>query len=353
MRAPERNPSSIPAVGSGDGIRDRHRVLLAAIGAPGEHGWRCTSRRPVPVRSTSRSPTSGPPAPSCTARPASRPVITRRRSTPPSAGAGGRPRPSVAVEPDWPSGYYEVHPDDRRRRQGPPQPTPSSSCVRTSRRPPHGSCSRCRRTPGTPTTTSAAATSTPAPPRSRCSARWRPGYLYKPPGAGQRVTSLHPPDPQSASHVGYLRMNHLSPYGGSAGWPNWELPFVRVGGAGGLRDRRRHERRPRGASRAARRRTRRTGCTCRSATTSTGPARCATPSRGSSPAAATLRSSPGTPRSGRCATRIRPAPTAPDRRPRWSATRASSSATRSTTPSDRPSSPRSGRITSSSGPRTT
>ncbi len=53
-----------------------------------------------------------------------------------------------------------------------------------------------------------------------------PGYLYKPPGAGQRVTSLYPPDPQSASHVGYLRMNHLSPYGGSAGWPNWELPFV-------------------------------------------------------------------------------------------------------------------------------
>ncbi|MGB0113650.1 MAG: N,N-dimethylformamidase beta subunit family domain-containing protein [Ilumatobacteraceae bacterium] len=53
-----------------------------------------------------------------------------------------------------------------------------------------------------------------------------PGYLFKPPGAGQRVTSLFPPDPQSASHVGYLRMNHLSPYAGSAGWPNWELPFV-------------------------------------------------------------------------------------------------------------------------------
>ena len=53
-----------------------------------------------------------------------------------------------------------------------------------------------------------------------------PGYLYKPPGAGQRVTSIHPPDPQSASHVGYLRMNHLSPYGGSAGWPNWSLPFI-------------------------------------------------------------------------------------------------------------------------------
>ena len=54
-----------------------------------------------------------------------------------------------------------------------------------------------------------------------------PGYLSKPPGAGQRVTSLHPPDHQSAAHVGYLRLNHLSPWGGSAGWPNWELPFVK------------------------------------------------------------------------------------------------------------------------------
>jgi hypothetical protein len=54
-----------------------------------------------------------------------------------------------------------------------------------------------------------------------------PGYLSKPPGAGQRVTSLHPPDRQSASHVGYLRLNHLSPWGGSAGWPNWSEPFIR------------------------------------------------------------------------------------------------------------------------------
>ncbi len=53
------------------------------------------------------------------------------------------------------------------------------------------------------------------------------GYLAKPDGAGQRVTSLFPPDEQSASHVGYNIMNHLSPYAGSAGWPNWELPFVR------------------------------------------------------------------------------------------------------------------------------
>jgi hypothetical protein len=52
------------------------------------------------------------------------------------------------------------------------------------------------------------------------------GYLDKPPGAGRRVTTTHPPDPQMATHVGYLRLNHLSPYAGSAGWPDWELPFV-------------------------------------------------------------------------------------------------------------------------------
>lgn len=53
-----------------------------------------------------------------------------------------------------------------------------------------------------------------------------PGYLHKPPGAGQRVSSIGQPDPQMAAHVGYLQLNRLSPYAGSAGWPNWELPFL-------------------------------------------------------------------------------------------------------------------------------
>jgi hypothetical protein len=53
-----------------------------------------------------------------------------------------------------------------------------------------------------------------------------PGYLHKPPGQGRRVTVLHPPDPQMTAHVGYLTLNHLSPWAGSAGWPDWELPFL-------------------------------------------------------------------------------------------------------------------------------
>jgi hypothetical protein len=54
-----------------------------------------------------------------------------------------------------------------------------------------------------------------------------PGYLFKPPGAGRRVTNVFTPDPQMAAHRGYLAANHLSPYAGSAGWPDWELPFLR------------------------------------------------------------------------------------------------------------------------------
>ena len=52
------------------------------------------------------------------------------------------------------------------------------------------------------------------------------GYLHKPPGAGRRVTTTHPPDPDMNTHVGYLRRHRLSPYAGSAGWPDWEQPFL-------------------------------------------------------------------------------------------------------------------------------
>jgi len=53
-----------------------------------------------------------------------------------------------------------------------------------------------------------------------------PGLLAKPPGAGRRVTVVHAPDRQMAAHIGYLTLNHLTPWAGSAGWPDWELPFL-------------------------------------------------------------------------------------------------------------------------------
>ena len=53
-----------------------------------------------------------------------------------------------------------------------------------------------------------------------------PGYLSKPPGPGRRVTTLQRDDQRMAAHVGYLQLNHLSPWAGSAGWPDWEQPFL-------------------------------------------------------------------------------------------------------------------------------
>ncbi len=53
-----------------------------------------------------------------------------------------------------------------------------------------------------------------------------PGYLHKPLGKGRRVTGTGAPDPQNAAHVGYITLNHLSSYAGSAGWPDWEQPFI-------------------------------------------------------------------------------------------------------------------------------
>jgi hypothetical protein len=60
------------------------------------------------------------------------------------------------------------------------------------------------------------------------------GYLYKPPGKGRRVTGTGAPDPQNAAHVGYIQLNHLSSYAGSAGWPDWEMPFVQWAEAEGF-----------------------------------------------------------------------------------------------------------------------
>jgi len=53
-----------------------------------------------------------------------------------------------------------------------------------------------------------------------------PGFLRKPADLGWRVTDVVPPDPNRIAHRGYKAVYHLSDWCGSAGWPNWELPFV-------------------------------------------------------------------------------------------------------------------------------
>ncbi len=52
------------------------------------------------------------------------------------------------------------------------------------------------------------------------------GYLHKPQGRGRRVTTTQPPDPDMSAHIGYKQIHHLSAWAGSAGWPDWEWPFL-------------------------------------------------------------------------------------------------------------------------------
>jgi hypothetical protein len=162
-----------------------------------------------------------------------------------------------------------------------------------------------------------------------------PGYLYKPPGAGQRVTSIHPPTrsrpprrlPADEPPVAVRRLGGLA---------RLERAVRRVGRARGLRDRRRHQRRPRGAPRAARARV------AVLAVPVDRPRRVLV--------GADARHGGGVHRPGRHAaffsgntsfwqvrSRTRRVPTAPGRRRRWSATRACSSATPCSAPIARPS----------------
>lgn len=53
-----------------------------------------------------------------------------------------------------------------------------------------------------------------------------PGFLFKPPGFGRRVAATHGVDRDRAAHSGYKLVNGLSDWCGSAGWPDWEQPFV-------------------------------------------------------------------------------------------------------------------------------
>jgi hypothetical protein len=62
-----------------------------------------------------------------------------------------------------------------------------------------------------------------------------PGFLSKPDGKGQRVAAAYGDDPRIEHHVRYVLDNGVSEWSGSAGWPNWELPFVRWAEAHGHR----------------------------------------------------------------------------------------------------------------------
>lgn len=148
-----------------------------------------------------------------------------------AAGCGWSTTLRIATDTDWRSGFYEVQvePVDRWPR---------------GRRPPAGSDlaffvvrpARARRDRpllvlgtntwlayndwgGTNLYTGATHVSWDRP--------LAPGLLAKPEGAGRRVAVTNPPDVRMNAHVGYLQLEKLSPWAGSAGWPNYEAGFVR------------------------------------------------------------------------------------------------------------------------------
>ena len=167
---------------------------------------------------------------------AERDVPVGAHATPPDASERGCGWPGAAeirIGPEWRSGYYEVRMDidvDGKRRTG---------YAFFVVRPAVGAQSSILLALGTNTWhayndfggrnlyTGATQVSLQRP--------MAPGYLVKPPGLGERVTNVVDGDRLQTAHVGYLRLNHLSPYAGSAGWPNWELPFVRWAERNGYR----------------------------------------------------------------------------------------------------------------------
>jgi hypothetical protein len=131
---------------------------------------------------------------------------------------------TVTAGPDWRSGYYEVQltieVNGKRRRDHaffvlrPPADSPNRILLQLATNTWYAYNDFGGRNLYTGST------------RSSLQRPMALGYLHKPAGAGRRVTTTNPPDPDMNTHVGYLRRHHLSGYAGSAGWPDWELPFV-------------------------------------------------------------------------------------------------------------------------------
>ncbi len=313
----------------------------------------CTCRRPVDGPCPSRWRASGPSARSCSrdaAVPADDHPTPARCAQP--TGAAGRRRCVLDVDPAWRSGYYEVvleiDVDGKRRREprvlrraardrcadrADPAGAVHQHLARLQRlrrpQPLHG------RHPGVAAAADVA--------RATCTSRR--GSV----GGSPSIAPARPADGRARRLPRGSTTCRRTP--GSAGWPDWELPFLAVGRARGLRHRRRHQRRPRGPPRAAPGRRAATAVPVRRARrVLVGPD--ARHRRGlHRPAVATPPSSPATPPFWQVRLED-PTPEGP------AATMVGYKGFFKQRPgvrhrSGRPSSPASGRTTSSSGPRTT
>ncbi|MGZ8762607.1 MAG: N,N-dimethylformamidase beta subunit family domain-containing protein [Acidimicrobiia bacterium] len=156
------------------------------------------------------------------------PIAIEHHPAPPDAVAAGCDWPAtteITTEPAWPSGYYEVALEGRDGRDRPVRTTaffvvrPAPGTTRRMLLPlSTNTWNAYNDFGGTNTYTGATRASFERP--------MAPGLLEKPPGAGRRVAVTNPPDPLQTTHVGYLILNGLTEWAGSAGWPNYEEPFL-------------------------------------------------------------------------------------------------------------------------------
>jgi hypothetical protein len=153
------------------------------------------------------------------------PVATDEHATPADASSKGCGWPialTLDVEPTWRSGYYEVVMEivvgDKTRRDYAFFVVRPSSATRIVIALATNTWHAYNDFGGLNLYTGATHVAMQRP--------MAPGYLFKPPGKGRRVTGTGEPDPQNAAHFGYVQLNHLSGYAGSAGWPDWEQPFI-------------------------------------------------------------------------------------------------------------------------------
>ena len=190
-------------------------------------GWRCTSRRPAAARSTWRWPASAPTAtvvhrapqveaddhPTRRRRVEQRVRLAGGRSSSTSTRPGARATTRCVLDVDVDGRTTASHAFFVVR---PAAGAPSAPILLGAR---HEHLARLQRLRRPEPLQRRHPRVAPAADGARATSTSR-----RAPAAGS--PPRHPPDPQMAAHVGYLRLNHLSGWAGSAGWPDWELPFV-------------------------------------------------------------------------------------------------------------------------------
>ena len=154
-----------------------------------------------------------------------------------AAGCGWPVAAEIATDASWPSGFYEVALEPVEGWPRGRVPTNGSNLAFFVLHPAPGAAGRVLMVLGTNTWLAYNDFGGSNLYTGSTHVSWdRPmanGLLAKPPGAGRRVSVVNPPDPRMAAHVGYIALEHLTQWAGSAGWPNYEEPFLAWAGRAG------------------------------------------------------------------------------------------------------------------------